>query len=247
MSEFPEIQDLGVDLDDLIRLVRTVDQAADEFARLGLAVVLAERLGQLGDHLIGHFVDEARAAGASWRAIGEGMGVTKQAAQKRFVPGAGEVPKDGLFGRFTERAKRAVETARTEARRMNNPQVATEHLLLGLLSEREGLAAQAIAAQGVTPKQVRGKIADVGRPTVDALPDHIPFAPESKKMLEMAVREALKMGHNYIGTEHLLLGLLADESLGTRILLDLGVSKKQTSQWLAHSLAELVAKRTSKA
>src|ERR1700744_5980101 len=106
MSEAHPRPQLGTGLPELVDVVLSTDPDGDELARLTTAVLISERLGDLGDHLIGHFVDQARHAGASWTAIGASMGVTKQAAQKRFVPGAGDLAKDGTFSRFTPRAKR---------------------------------------------------------------------------------------------------------------------------------------------
>src|SRR5437763_14464144 len=111
MSDAPQPPNLDVGLDDLIRVVR-VAQPDDELARLRTAVQLSERLDELGDHLVGHFVDEARGSGASWRAIGESMGVTKQAAQQRFVPSVGELPEEGFLSRFTPRARQVLTVAR---------------------------------------------------------------------------------------------------------------------------------------
>src|SRR5215475_9680184 len=105
MSEAHQLQELGIGLNELINLVHGAQPDGDALDHLTTAVLVSERLGDLGDHLIGHFVDQARYAGASWTSIGASMGVTKQAAQKRFVPGAGDLPKDELFSRFTPRAK----------------------------------------------------------------------------------------------------------------------------------------------
>ena len=142
-------EDLGLGLDDLIAAVDRLQPESDEIARLQTAVLLSERLGELGDHLVGHFVDEARRVGASWRAIGDGLGVSKQAAQKRFVPTAGDVSQEGFLSRFTPRARDALTAARDTARRLGRAQVGTEHLVAGLIADSQGLSAQAIAAQGV--------------------------------------------------------------------------------------------------
>jgi hypothetical protein len=240
MDEVPRLADLGMGLDDLIHLVHAAQAEGDELACLRTAVMIAERLGELGDHLIGHFVDQARHAGASWTTIGASMGVTKQAVQKRFVPEAGDLPADSRFSRFTPRARRAVGNARKAADRMKNPQVGTEHLILGLVGEREGIAAKALEAQGVTARHVRQSVAAAGVPIVETSPDPVPFASASKKALATALREALRMGHDYIGTEHLLLAVLADnESVGSRVLLDLGATKDRTADWVAQALSEI--------
>src|SRR5262249_47127817 len=161
------------------------------------------------------FVDQARRAGASWTEIGQAMGVTKQAAQKRFVAKAtteSELFAGGRFERFTPRARHVVVAAQEHAIQLRNKAVGTEHIVLGLLEEPDAVAARAIVAQGVSLDDVRAAVTAAVGPPRDDLPDHIPFAPETKKLLELAVREALRLGHNYIGTEHILLGLLSDST-----------------------------------
>src|ERR1700753_2418275 len=122
-----------VRLDDMINSIKTVH--ADVLDQLSDAVLAAEHLGEVADHLIGHFVDQARRSGASWTDIGKSMGVTKQAAQKRFVPGKGNDldPEQG-FSRFTPRARNVVVSAQEEARAASNTTITPEHLALGLLS-----------------------------------------------------------------------------------------------------------------
>jgi hypothetical protein len=246
MSDAPQPADLGVGLDDLIRTVHTLAPEDDPIARLQAAVVVSDQLGQLGDHVVGHFVDQARHAGASWREIGEGMGVTKQAAQKRFVPSVGDIPREGFLSRFTPRAKAVLSEAEGAARTMGSAQIRTEHVLLGLVFDPGGLSRQAIEAQGVTVEQVRAGVDAVAQAPVDDVPaSHIPFSPEAKKILELALREALRLHHNYIGTEHLLLGLLRDRrSPAARVLHDLGVSRDEVEAWLRALLAEMAAAKS---
>src|SRR5215212_1207024 len=132
-----------VRLDDLIAAI--TKNRESELDRLSDAVLLGDHLGDLADHLIGHFVDQARRSGASWTEIGRSMGVSKQAAQKRFTPkasgeGSDLDPNQG-FGRFTPRARNVVMAAQNEARAAGNTEIRPEHLVLGLLTEPEGLAA----------------------------------------------------------------------------------------------------------
>src|SRR6266511_3028538 len=125
----------------------------------------------------------------------------------------------GLFQRFTDRARRAVHLAQEEARLLRHNYVGTEHLLLGLLYEGEGIAAQALGSLGVSLQAVRGQVEQlIGRgPTTPT--GHIPFTPRAKKVLELSLREALALGHNYIGTEHLLLGLVREgEGVAAQVL-----------------------------
>ena len=242
-----EPAELGIDLDDLVRAVDGLQPDGDDIDRLRAAVGVAERLGELGDQLVGHFVDRARRAGASWREIGDGLGVTKQAAQKRFVGTAGgEEEGEGFLSRFTPRAREVLTVARDTARRLGQTQVRTEHLAVGLVADPDGLSARALAAQGVAADAVEAAVEAAAGAPKPAVPDHIPFAAEAKKVLEHALREAFGRRHNYIGTEHLLLGLLAERrSAGAKLLRQLGVSQDATADWIDTALADLVAKKRS--
>jgi hypothetical protein len=230
-----------VRLDDLIDHVKRRHPDGDPLRHLSDAVRLSGHLGELADHLIGHFVDQARRAGASWTDIGQNMGVTKQAAQKRFVPrpgGAGSTP-DGLLARFTGPARSVAAAAQDEARLAANHQVGTEHLVLGLLHEPAAAAARAIEAQGVSLDQVRAAATAALGPEQEALPAHIPFAKDAKKALQLTLREALRLGDSYVGTEHILLGLLRDEkAAGGRILHGLGVDRERAEEWLLAERAD---------
>jgi hypothetical protein len=148
------MENIPVRLDELIGLVRSREGTALD--HVSAAVRVSEQLGEVADHLVGHFVDQARKSGATWTEIGQAMGVTKQAAQKRFVPKPGEweslwtqVFAARPFSRFTDRAKHVVKAAQAEARDHQHDYVGTEHLALGLLHEPRGVAARAIEALGV--------------------------------------------------------------------------------------------------
>ena len=148
-----------VRLDDLIAHVREKHPEADAPQHLADAVEMSTHLGEVADHLIGHFVDQARRSGASWSEIGQYMGVTKQAAQKRFVPKESEhldIPTSRLFSRFTQRARNVVKQAKVAAEQLGHDQIGNEHVVLGLVSEPEGLAAKAIVALGAPLDQVPG-------------------------------------------------------------------------------------------
>ena len=239
-----EPADLGIDLEDLVQAVDGLAPEADEIDRLRTAVTFAERLGELGDALVGRFVERARGAGASWREIGDGLGVSKQAAQKRFVGTTGEGPVEGFLSRFTPRAKDVLTAARDAAREQGQTQVRTEHLVVGLVADPGGLSARALAAQGVRAGAVADAAAAAAGAPKATVPDHIPFAAEAKKVLENALREAFSRRHNYIGTEHLLIGLLAERrSTGARLLRQLGATQDATAEWIDGALAELAARK----
>jgi ATP-dependent Clp protease ATP-binding subunit ClpC len=126
-----------------------------------------------------------------------------------------------LFERFTERARQVVVLAQDEARALKHNYIGTEHILLGLLREEEGLAARVLESLDITVEEVRAQIARIVGQGDEVTTGQIPFTPRAKKVLELALREALSLGHNYIGTEHILLGLVREnEGVAARILLD---------------------------
>jgi ATP-dependent Clp protease ATP-binding subunit ClpC len=126
-----------------------------------------------------------------------------------------------VFERFTERARQVIVFAQDEARALRHNYIGTEHLLLGLLREEEGLAARALESLDITVDQTRAQVARIVGQGDQVTSGQIPFTPRAKKVLELALREALRLGHNYIGTEHILLGIVREnEGVAARILLD---------------------------
>jgi hypothetical protein len=231
-----------VRLDDLIDAIKKAH--TDVLEQLTDAVIAADALGEVADHLIGHFVDQARRSGASWTDIGRSMGVTKQAAQKRFVPkDPGEPtdldPQQG-FNRFTPRARNVVVAAQNEAHAAGNPQITPAHLALGLLSEPDGLGAKELVAQGVPLDTARHALVAALPPAAGEVPPLVPFDGPAKKALELTFREALRLGHNYIGTEHILLALLELED-GSGVLSGLGISKATAEEHIAAALQAIAA------
>lgn len=243
-----------VKLDDLINAIKAAH--SDVLEQLSDAVLAGQHLGEIADHLIGHFVDQARRSGASWTDIGASMGVSKQAVQKRFVTKADEPmnPEEG-FSRFTPRARNAVVAAGDLAREHAHATVTPAHLVLGLLSEPEGLAVKALADQGVTEQAVRESAtaalpaspgetgaesggAEAGADESEAA-GLAPFSVEAKKALELTYREALRLGHNYIGTEHMLLALLENEN-GAGVLTGVGVDKGRVEEFVDATLRQIV-------
>jgi ATP-dependent Clp protease ATP-binding subunit ClpA len=178
------------------------------------------------DSLIGHFVDQARRAGASWADIGRSMGVTKQAAQKRFVA-KGDTPAldpSQGFSRFTDRARAVVVGAQTEAHAAGNATIGVGHLVLGLVADPESAAARAIAAQDVSLDDVRRTATATLPGRSEQVPAMVPFDEHARRALELSFREALRLGSEQVGTGHVLLAVLAVED-GTGVLAGLGVDQ----------------------
>lgn len=218
-------------LDELISQVKKSRPDGTALDHLAEASAMADHLDEVADHLVGHFVDQARRAGASWSMIGQQMGVTKQAAQQRFVTG------ESSTDRFTNRAKVVVLKAQNDARDRGHHEVTTLNLLVGLLAEWEGLAGQAIEAAGVTKAAVGARAEAALPPAEEPNAYHVSFSAGLRKVYELAVREALRLGHNYVGTEHILLGLLeANEEPGAHALTGLGVSKAGVEAWTLDAL-----------
>jgi Clp amino terminal domain, pathogenicity island component len=225
-------------LQALIESVRADAGAGDTLAQLAQASRTVSDLEELSDALLGHFVDRCRHAGHSWSEISSALGVSKQAAHKRFSPGA------PTFERFTPRARSVLSGAADEARGSGERAVGPEHLVLALFRPPDSLAAIALAKAGLTRALVQEQLAMVpGRgPGVGAgsgpgaggtseggqgagAEDRLPFRPDAVEVLRRAMIEALELRHNYVGTEHLLLALLHDpETPAATALAALGVT-----------------------
>src|SRR2546428_796783 len=138
---------------------------------------------------------------------------------------------DDMFERFTDRARRVVVLAQEEARMLNHNYIGTEHILLGLIHEGEGVAAKALESLGISLDAVRQQVEEIIGQGQQAPSGHIPFTPRAKKGLELSLREALQLGHNYIGTEHILLGLIREgEGVAAQVLVKLGADLNRLRQ-----------------
>ncbi len=214
----------AVRLDDLIGAIAGAH--SEPLDRLTNAVVLAEHLGEVADSLIGHFVDQARRAGASWSEIGHSMGVSKQAAQKRFVArgqsGAAPLDPSQGFSRFTDEARAVVITAQERARESGNDTISVGHLVMALVSDPQSAAARAVTAQEVSLDDVTRTASATLPPAAATVPDLIPFDAHARAALEQTFSEAQRLGAETIGSEHLLLAVLTVED-GTGVLAGLGV------------------------
>jgi len=143
-----------------------------------------------------------------------------------------------LFERFTDRARRVVVLAQEEARLLNHNYIGTEHILLGLIHEGEGVAARALESMGISLESVRSQVVEIIGQGSQAPSGHIPFTPRAKKVLELSLREALQLGHNYIGTEHILLGLIREgEGVAAQVLQQLGADLHKVRQTVIQLLS----------
>jgi len=229
-----------VRLDDLIATVRATHPDGDPLTHLSDAVLVAEQLTDNADHLVGHFVDQARRAGASWTEIGRSMGVTKQAAQKRFVPRSSpDVPELGNWSRFTDRARAALAGARRLAAAGRFEEVQPGHLLLGLLADPDGLAARALAAQAPPDRIGAAVAATLGTGEQDYQGETVPFSPDARRVLAITLREALRLGHNYVGTEHILLALMQEGGALAEALTGVGVTAERTEELIMQQIEEI--------
>jgi hypothetical protein len=222
-------------LENLIRLVEETTPEVDPLQHLTESVVLSDRIADLGDGLVGHFMERARSSGATWEEIGECMGVSKQAAQKRFTT-RGPQRRGGFFlTRLADEAREVVHGAAAHARELGSSHVGTEHLVLGLLDDPESVTCRAITGLGGSVDEIRSALLSETHSGEGGAHGggHIPFSADSKKVLELALRETIRSRDRRIGTAHILLGILRDEkSPGARVLLNQRVSRKAVEAWL---------------
>lgn len=238
-------------LTDLIATVQRDAPSDDPLDLLATASRTVTELSTVGDAVLDHYVAGARRAGRSWSDISGVLGVSKQAAHKRYSPAAQTPPGVDAgagvwgFGRYTPRAQRTLAASVEAARALGHPYVGTEHLLLGQFTEPEAIAARVLEGRGVTEQAVR-----------EWLQRHIPaadpiagdmnpaFTPRASEALGAAVREALDLGHNYIGTEHLLLALFADaDGMAARALADLGLDAAAARDDALGLLGTIISRR----
>jgi hypothetical protein len=243
MAEFP------VPLDNLIAYVKMLHPGGGPLDNVSDAFTVSEQLGEQADALIGYFVDQARRSGASWSQIGSAMGVSKQAAQKRFVPGkTGLIQQEQDYSRFTQRARNVMAAAAQLAATAESGAglVNAAHLTSALLVEPYGLAAKMLMAAGLTPEQVYEAL-DIG-PAILNQPVTVPelskvgFAEDGTAALMEALKIAIRHGHNYIGTEHLLLGVVHAGGPVPQALGELGLTHERAEELFAAVMAELQAR-----
>ncbi|MFJ8139580.1 Clp protease N-terminal domain-containing protein [Streptomyces sp. NPDC096013] len=228
---------LDISLADLIARLDEELPHSDELARISEARLRAQTLSDLGDQLIDHYVSQAKQAGASWTEIGDAIGVSKQAAQQRHTPAA--------FERFTNLNRHGIVLAQEAARTHKHDSIGTEHLLLGLLGEPRGLAYEVLVAKTGSEQRVRDAIEEAMPPAGRKAPrGHIAFHADSKEAIGQARRAAADLGHDWVGTEHMLLGLMrVEESPAALILRELGFTQDELRETVKTAIAERLITR----
>ncbi len=230
---------LNVTLTDLIENIDADLPHGNALAKITEADARAHTLGALGDQLIGHYIAIAKSEGTSWSDIGQAIGVSKQAAQQRHAPEA--------FNRFTDLSRHAVVLSQEAARSRRHEHIGTEHLLLGLLDEPRGLAAQLLATRAGSAEAVRAAVTERMAPEGRHFArGHIPFSPQGKQAIEGAIAAATELGHDFVGTEHVLLGVLSVAGgTGAEALATIGIDLTMMRPLVSTAVAELLAQPRS--
>ncbi len=211
---------LNISLADLIARLDEELSDSNDLARISEAQLRAKTLSDLGDQLVGHYVGEARHAGASWSEIGDAIGVSKQAAQQRHAAAP--------FERFTDLNRHSIVLAQEAARAHKHDFIGTEHILLGLLGEPRGLAYELLMAKTESEQRIRDAFEEAMPPAGKKAPrGHIAFVPESQEAIEQALAASDDLGHDWVGTEHTLLGLIRTKSPAAQTLRNLGFTSDE--------------------
>ncbi|MDT5009838.1 MAG: hypothetical protein QOH57_1455 [Mycobacterium sp.] len=231
---------------ELYTLIERVDRnGTDPLTKITTAEQLSAELGRLGDRLVGYFVEQARAKGYAWSDIGAHLGMTRQAAQQRYTPRQSALTLDDVlhgaaFKGLAPRARAALTDAVEHARHLEHPAVRPADLLLGLLADPQALAVQVVTRLGGDTEAIRSELQVTG----GGAPVVIPVEPATRVALAKALSEAIGLGHNYIGTEHLLLGILNDpNSDASRALATVGVTLDAARATLRQIVEEIVRSR----
>ncbi|HEX5119654.1 MAG TPA: Clp protease N-terminal domain-containing protein [Pseudonocardiaceae bacterium] len=222
---------------NLTDLIANVDDDLPETAALAKVAEAQSRshtLAALGDQLVSHYVAIARDDGASWAEIGDAIGVSKQAVQQRHSP--------QLFSRFTDLSRHAVVLAMEVVRTYRHDHVDTDHVLIGLLDEPRGLAARLMTEHAGSAEAVRAAIEPLMDPRGKKTPrGHIPFTTANKQALEAAVQASAELDNDFVGTEHLLLGLLSVDGKAKDALATLGITLETMKPRVTEAIAHLMA------
>ena len=219
----------------LVALVKSRSGSAAALDRLRAAVGLVDERRSQDEAVLDHFVAAARRSGCSWTEIGDALGVSKQAAHQRFPLATSDVERWPPQASDTVRA--AFQSAQEDARSMGHNSLGTEHILLGLLAQSDGLAAHALRALGIERTGVVRSIREIVGCGSPRPRESLGVTPRTKRALELARAQAEALGHRWIGTEHVLLGLVElHEGVAARILDEAGASPQAVREQLAGML-----------
>ncbi len=223
-------------LDSLIEQIRVHHPYATSgpLERVMDAAETATAVSQLGGHLVDFFIDEARRDGESWAAIGERLGISRQAVQKRYAarPSDADPKRPSVFDAMANDGKRVVKQSEEEARSRRSGHRGTEHFLLAIAAESESVGARSLTLCGAPPPVIVAAInGRIGVPSGEPSTGKIPPTPDGSAVLEHALRESVRLGHDYVGTGHLALGCLTvQDGLAAEILNNLGVTYNDLRQ-----------------
>ena len=232
-----------VSLHDVIHWVDAETGEAQPLARLQTASDLVRELADIGDAVLGYFVDQARHAGHSWSEIGDALGVSKQAAQQKHTVRMSLGLNAPTFERFTPRARAVVAEAEPIAREWGHDAVGSEHLLLALYCEPDGIGAQVLVDSGFNLDQASSAVSARAPRGTGPREGKLSFTPRAIAVFTGALASALEMGHNYIGTEHLLLGLARGDGVACDILDELGLTEESLAGKVTKKLDAYVTQR----
>jgi hypothetical protein len=224
-------------LQDVIHLVEADTEDGRPLSRLRVASAVVQNLADIGDAALGYFVDQARHAGHSWSEIGEALGVSKQAAQQKQTVRLSLGLNAPTFERFTPRARHVLSAAEPIARAWGHDQIGTEHLLLALYAEPNGVAAQILNDAHLTVDEADKAVGARTERGLGTAEGKLPYTAKAIAVFTGALASALEMGHNYIGTEHLLLGLARGDGVAADVLEAAGLDQEALERHVAEKLA----------
>ena len=202
---------------------------------------MVQGLAEIGDATLGYFIDQARHDGHSWTEIGDALGVTKQAAQQRHTVRLSMGPNAPTFEHLTPRARSVASEAEDIARDWGHGYLGTEHLLLALYREPEAIAPQVLVQLGLPQEGAESAIAERMERGARRKEGELAYTPRAIAVFSSALSSALTMHHNYIGTEHLLLGLAQGDGLAAVLLREQGITREMLAQAIDQSLARFTA------
>jgi hypothetical protein len=229
-------------LHDAIHWVDNEAKDPQPLTKLRSASVLAHGLADVGDATLGYFVDQARHAGHSWSEIGDALGVSKQAAQQKHTVRLSLGPNAPTFEHLTPRARNVVTEAEAIARGWRHSYVGTEHVLLALYHEPDGVAAQVLVALKLPQKKAESDVAQRSKRGSGDWEGDLVFTPRVIATFSGALSSALELGHNYIGTEHLLLGLVRADGVAADVLRDSGLTEELVAREVTSTLARFTGR-----